>query len=53
MSRGARRPDGSFGALAAADGEPLGSPHAPRGLRCLSLVTLPDGRRRSCYEATP
>ena len=32
--------------------EPLGSPHAPNGLRYLSLVTMPDGRQRVYYEAT-
>jgi len=49
---GRRLPDGSFGPLTAADGEPLGSPYAPNGLRYLSLVTLPDGGRRIYYEAT-
>ncbi|GGQ62228.1 glycoside hydrolase family protein [Couchioplanes azureus] len=52
VARGVRLPDGSFGELTAADDDPLGSPHAPYGLRYLSLVTLPDGSRRSYYEAT-
>ena len=52
VARGSRLPDGSFGELTAEDGEPLGSPHAPNGLRYLSLVTLPDGARRIYYEAT-
>jgi sucrose-6-phosphate hydrolase SacC (GH32 family) len=52
IARGARRADGSFGELTALDAEPIGSPHAPNGLRYLSLVTLPDGRRRIYYEAT-
>lgn len=51
-ARGVRLPDGSFGALAAEDGEPVGSPHPPYGLRYLSLVTMPDGRQRLYYEAT-
>nr|BFE71396.1 hypothetical protein GCM10020092_046970 [Actinoplanes digitatis] len=42
-ARGVRLPDGSFGELTAEDGEPVGSPHAPNGLRYLSLVTMPDG----------
>ena len=49
---GARQADGRFGPLTAEDREPLGSPHAPNGLRYLSLVTLPDGRQRMYYEST-
>src|SRR4051794_5163898 len=52
VPRGPRLPDGSFGELTAQGGEPLGSPHAPNGLRYLSLVTMPDGGRRIYYEAT-
>jgi len=52
VARGSRLPDGSFGELAAVDGEPVGSPHPPYGLRYLSLVTLPGGGRRLYYEAT-
>ena len=51
-ARGERLPDGSFGPLTAEDREPLGSPHAPNGLRYLSLVTMPDGHGRIYYEAT-
>ncbi|WP_127503707.1 hypothetical protein [Actinoplanes solisilvae] len=52
VARGKRLADGSFGELTAEPGSPLGSPHAPNGLRYLSLVALPDGRRRVYYEAT-
>jgi hypothetical protein len=52
VARGRRLADGSFGPLAADEGEPLGSPYAPNGLRYLSLVTLPGGGRRLYYEAT-
>jgi hypothetical protein len=52
VARGTRLPDGSFGELTAAELEPLGSPHAPNGLRYLSMVTMPDGRQRIYYEAT-
>jgi hypothetical protein len=52
VARGTRLPDGRFGPLTAEDREPLGSPHAPNGLRYLSLVTLPDGRQRMYYEST-
>jgi hypothetical protein len=52
LAYGTRRPDGSFGPMTAADREPLGSPHAPNGLRYLSMVTMPDGRQRVYYEAT-
>jgi hypothetical protein len=52
LARGVRLPDGSFGALTAEDGEPLGSPHTPNGLRYLSLVTMPGGQQRMYYEAT-
>jgi len=52
VARGVRLPDGSFGELTAEGGEPVGSPHAPYGLRYLSLVTLPGGGRRIYYEAT-
>jgi hypothetical protein len=43
---------GSFGALTARDDEPVGSPHAPHGLRYLTFVGLDDGRHRIYYEAT-
>jgi hypothetical protein len=52
VARGVRLPDGSFGRLSAEDREPLGSPHAPNGLRYLSMVTMPDGGQRLYYEAT-
>lgn len=52
VARGQRLPDGSFGELVADDREPVGSPHAPHGLRYLSLITLPDARQRLYYEAT-
>jgi hypothetical protein len=52
QARGSRLPDGSFGELTADGGEPLGSPHPPYGLRYVSVVELPDGRRRVYYEAT-
>jgi hypothetical protein len=52
VARGGRLPDGSFGGLVAEDREPLGSPHAPNGLRYLSMVTMPDGRQRVYYEST-
>ncbi|MFB9450120.1 hypothetical protein [Dactylosporangium vinaceum] len=43
---------GTFGALTATGGEPVTSPHAPGGLRYLTLVTLAGGRRRLYYEMT-
>ena len=52
VAHGSRLADGSFGVLTAADAEPVGSPHAPHGLRYLSMVTMPDGGRRLYYEAT-
>ena len=52
VARGRRLDDGSFGELAAEDREPLGSPHAPNGLRYLSMITQADGRQRIYYEAT-
>ncbi|GAA0530122.1 hypothetical protein GCM10010172_08560 [Paractinoplanes ferrugineus] len=51
IARGSRLADGSFGPLVA-EGGPVGSPHAPHGLRYLSLVDLPAGGRRIYYEAT-
>jgi sucrose-6-phosphate hydrolase SacC (GH32 family) len=42
---------GSYGALTATGG-PLGSPHAPHGLRYLCHVALGGGRYRLYYEAT-
>jgi hypothetical protein len=52
VARGTRLPDGSFGPFTAEDREPIGSPYAPNGLRYLSVVTMPDGRRRIYYEST-
>lgn len=52
VAHGVRRPDGSFGPLTAEEREPVGSPHAPHGLRYLSMVTMPDGRQRIYYEST-
>ena len=52
VARGVRLPDGSFGPLTAEDRAPLGSPHAPHGLRYLSAVTGPGARTRLYYEAT-
>ena len=52
VARGVRQPDGSFGELTADDRDPVGSPHAPNGLRYLSMVTMPDGRQRIYYEST-
>ncbi|MEU4237209.1 hypothetical protein [Actinoplanes sp. NPDC026619] len=52
VARGRRLPDGSFGALVADESGPVGSPHAPHGLRYLSIVDLPAGGRRIYYEAT-
>jgi hypothetical protein len=52
VARGKRLPDGTFGELTAEEREPVGSPWAPNGLRYLSLITMPDGRRRVYYEAT-
>src|SRR3954451_1660760 len=37
VARGVRLPDGTFGRLTAEDREPVGSPHAPNGLRYLSV----------------
>jgi len=45
-------PDGLYSALAADDREPLGSPHAPHGLRYLTAVRDPSGRIRLYYEMT-
>ncbi|MEJ3744426.1 hypothetical protein WEI85_14160 [Actinomycetes bacterium KLBMP 9797] len=52
LATGARLDGGGFGALVADDRSPLGSPHAPGGLRYLTAVPLPDGRQRVYFEAT-
>ena len=52
VARGKRLPDGTFGELTAEEGEPVGSPNPPYGLRYLSLVTMPAGGGRLYYEAT-
>jgi hypothetical protein len=52
VAHGRRLADGSFGPLVADESEPVGSPHAPHGLRYVSLVDLPSGGRRIYYEAT-
>lgn len=52
VARGVRQADGSFGVFTAEDREPVGSPHAPNGLRYLSMITHPDGAQRIYYEAT-
>jgi hypothetical protein len=52
VARGLRNPDGSWGPMTAEDRTPLGSPHAPNGLRYLSMVTMPDGLQRLYYEST-
>ena len=44
--------EGTLDRLTARDTAPIGSPHAPHGLRYLTVVTQPDGRRRIYYEAT-
>ena len=51
VARGKRQADGTFGPLTA-EGEPIGSPNAPHGLRYVTAVTLPDGTSRLYYEAT-
>jgi hypothetical protein len=43
---------GSFGALVAAEGEPLSSPYPPGGLRYVTFADMPGGRRRVYYEMT-
>ncbi|MDR7280072.1 hypothetical protein [Catenuloplanes atrovinosus] len=43
---------GTFGRLTADEDDPIESPYAPHGLRYLSVVELPDGRRRVYYEGT-
>lgn len=43
---------GTLDRLTAGDGEPIGSPNPPHGLRYLTVVTMPDGRQRIYYEAT-
>lgn len=51
-ARGDRAADGLFGPLTADDAPPTGSPHAPGGLRYLTVLALPGGGYRLYYEAT-
>ena len=52
VARGSRTADGRYGAFTADGTEPLSSPHAPFGLRYLSVVALPGQAYRLYYEAT-
>jgi hypothetical protein len=49
---GRRGPDGLFEPMTADSADPISSPHAPGGLRYLTVVPLEDGRHRIYYEAT-
>lgn len=51
-ARGRRAPNGGWGPLTAGAEPPLRSPHAPGGLRYLSVLPLADGRTRLYYEVT-
>jgi hypothetical protein len=52
VASGSRAGGGMFGPLRAEPRGPLGSPHAPGGLRYLSVVALPGHGYRLYYEAT-
>jgi hypothetical protein len=51
LARAPRQADGTFGAFTPCGGEPVGSPHAPHGLRYLTTVDTAAGTRLY-YEAT-
>jgi hypothetical protein len=52
LATGVLGPDGRFGPLSAAGGEPVRSPFGGGGVRYLSVVPLPDGTTRIYYEVT-
>jgi len=52
LATGSLGPDGQFGPLHAAEGEPVRSPFGGGGVRYLAIVPLPDGRTRIYNEVT-